>query len=254
MPLEEMIRKMTAMPAAHMGFVRRGQLKTGWAADICVFDPARVIDKATFKEPAVYPEGIRKVIVNGQLVVDDGDPHRAPAGKDAEEETGGSGGVRLSERRAAAVAALAVALSSSRCPAPALRRGRPPRDRSSAWPTGRSSPGSPFLSFSTRTGRSSRPSATFLGQTAELRPGLPDAQRRRLRVSRDRRPDQARPSRPDRQGPQEGGDSSRPSARSFSSSRGSSLRPSSRSTPTMSRRPRPFRPGSSGRPSSWPWR
>ena len=71
-PLEEMIRKMTAMPAAHMGFVRRGQLKTGWAADICVFDPARVIDKATFKEPAVYPEGIRKVIVNGQLVVDDG--------------------------------------------------------------------------------------------------------------------------------------------------------------------------------------
>ena len=55
-----------------MGFVRRGRLKTGWAADICVFDPARVIDKATFKEPAVYPEGIRKVIVNGQLVVDDG--------------------------------------------------------------------------------------------------------------------------------------------------------------------------------------
>ena len=71
-PLEEMIRKITAMPAAHMGFVRRGQLKVGWAADICVFDPARVIDKATFKEAAVYPEGIRKVIVNGQLVVDDG--------------------------------------------------------------------------------------------------------------------------------------------------------------------------------------
>jgi N-acyl-D-amino-acid deacylase len=71
-PLEEMIRKITAMPAAHMGFVRRGQLKAGWAADICVFDPARVIDKATFKEAAVYPEGIRKVIVNGQLVIDDG--------------------------------------------------------------------------------------------------------------------------------------------------------------------------------------
>lgn len=72
LPLEEMIRKMTAMPAAHMGFVRRGQLKVGWAADICVFDPARVIDRSTYKEPAVYPDGIRKVIVNGQVVVDDG--------------------------------------------------------------------------------------------------------------------------------------------------------------------------------------
>jgi len=72
MPLEEMVRKMTSLPAAHMGFVRRGRLQVGWAADVCVFDPDRVIDKATFKDPAVYPEGIRKVIVNGQLVVDDG--------------------------------------------------------------------------------------------------------------------------------------------------------------------------------------
>jgi N-acyl-D-amino-acid deacylase len=71
-PLEEMIRKMTALPAAHMGFVRRGQLKIGWAADLCVFDPAKVIDKATYKEPAVYPEGIDKVVVNGELVVDGG--------------------------------------------------------------------------------------------------------------------------------------------------------------------------------------
>jgi len=72
-PLEEMIRKMTAMPAAHMGFVRRGALKVGWAADICVFDPDRVIDKATFKEPAVYSEGIGTVIVNGQIVIDAGE-------------------------------------------------------------------------------------------------------------------------------------------------------------------------------------
>jgi N-acyl-D-amino-acid deacylase len=71
--LEEMIRKMTSMVAAQMGFVRRGQLKVGWAADICVFDPARIIDKATFKDPAVYPEGIDKVIVNGQIVVDSGE-------------------------------------------------------------------------------------------------------------------------------------------------------------------------------------
>ena len=71
-PLEEMIRKMTAMPAGQLGFVRRGQLRIGWAADICVFDPDRVIDKSTFKDPAVYPEGIRQVIVNGQIVVDEG--------------------------------------------------------------------------------------------------------------------------------------------------------------------------------------
>ncbi|HDT14495.1 MAG TPA: D-aminoacylase [Candidatus Aminicenantes bacterium] len=72
MPLEEMIRKMTSMPADHMGFVRRGRLKIGWAADICLFDPDRVVDKATFKEPAAYPEGIPKVIVNGRVVVDEG--------------------------------------------------------------------------------------------------------------------------------------------------------------------------------------
>lgn len=71
-PLEEVVRKMTAMPAAHLGFVRRGMLKVGWAADVCIFDPERVIDKATFTEPAVYPEGIRQVVVNGKVVVDEG--------------------------------------------------------------------------------------------------------------------------------------------------------------------------------------
>jgi N-acyl-D-amino-acid deacylase len=72
-PLEEMIRKMTAMPAAQMGFVRRGMLKVGWAADVCVFDPDRIVDRATFKEPAAYPEGVRQVVVNGQIVVDAGE-------------------------------------------------------------------------------------------------------------------------------------------------------------------------------------
>jgi N-acyl-D-amino-acid deacylase len=89
-PLEEMIRKMTAMPAAHLGFVRRGQIKTGWAADICVFDADKVIDKATFKEPAVYPEGIRKVIVNGQLVVDDGTHTGKLPGKMLRKDAGGA--------------------------------------------------------------------------------------------------------------------------------------------------------------------
>ena len=80
-PLEEMIRKMTAMPAAHLGFVRRGQIKVGWAADLCVFDPARIIDKATFQEPAVYPEGVEKVLVNGHVVVDSGEHTGKLAGR-----------------------------------------------------------------------------------------------------------------------------------------------------------------------------
>ena len=72
-PLEEMVRKLTAMPAAHLGFVRRGRLEPGWAADLCVFDPATVADRATFKEPAAYPEGIRHVVVNGLVVIADGE-------------------------------------------------------------------------------------------------------------------------------------------------------------------------------------
>ncbi|HOW85309.1 MAG TPA: D-aminoacylase [Candidatus Aminicenantes bacterium] len=71
-PLAEMIRKMTAMPAAQMGFVRRGRIKVGWAADLCVFDADRIIDKATFQEPAAYPEGIHQVVVNGRIVLDEG--------------------------------------------------------------------------------------------------------------------------------------------------------------------------------------
>jgi N-acyl-D-amino-acid deacylase len=71
-PLEEMIRKMTSMPAGHLGFLRRGALKVGWAADIVVFDPARVIDRATWTEPALYPEGIEYVIVNGGVVLEKG--------------------------------------------------------------------------------------------------------------------------------------------------------------------------------------
>jgi N-acyl-D-amino-acid deacylase len=71
LPLEEAVRKMTSMPASHLGFVRRGMLKVGWAADLCVFDPDKVVDKATFAEPAAYPEGIRQVVVNGEVVVDE---------------------------------------------------------------------------------------------------------------------------------------------------------------------------------------
>ena len=71
--LEEMVRKITSMPADHLGFVRRGRLRAGWAADVCVFDPARIADRATFADPAVYPVGVEQVVVNGQVVVDRGE-------------------------------------------------------------------------------------------------------------------------------------------------------------------------------------
>jgi N-acyl-D-amino-acid deacylase len=66
----EAIRKMTALPAERFGLEQRGQLRAGWQADITVFDPATVADRATFERPREYPEGIRHVFVNGELVLD----------------------------------------------------------------------------------------------------------------------------------------------------------------------------------------
>ena len=71
-PLEEAIRKMTALPAGKMGIANRGLLKESFFADINIFDPATIIDKATFDKPHQYPEGIKYVIVNGEVVVDNG--------------------------------------------------------------------------------------------------------------------------------------------------------------------------------------
>ena len=71
--LEDMVRKMTLMPAGHLGLARRGLLKEGCAADITVFDPTRVIDKATWTAPAQYPVGIPHVVVNGRVVVHNGE-------------------------------------------------------------------------------------------------------------------------------------------------------------------------------------
>jgi N-acyl-D-aspartate/D-glutamate deacylase len=70
--LEEAVRKMTSAPAARLGLADRGQLRDGYAADVVVFDPARVRANATYDEPRQYPDGIEYVAVNGQLVVDAG--------------------------------------------------------------------------------------------------------------------------------------------------------------------------------------
>jgi N-acyl-D-aspartate/D-glutamate deacylase len=71
------LRKMTLMPAQRLEkrapvFNNKGRIRVGADADITVFDPNRVIDKATFDEPLQYSDGIQLVLVNGTPVVKDG--------------------------------------------------------------------------------------------------------------------------------------------------------------------------------------
>jgi N-acyl-D-amino-acid deacylase len=73
-PLEEAVRKMTSLPAAHFGFRDRGVIREGAAADLVIFDPARVRDRATYPAPHAPPEGIVHVLVNGAFVVRDREP------------------------------------------------------------------------------------------------------------------------------------------------------------------------------------
>jgi len=70
--LQDAIRKMTSLPAGKLGLQNRGIIKEGFWADIVVFDPDKIKDKATYSDPHQYPEGINYVIVNGQIVVENG--------------------------------------------------------------------------------------------------------------------------------------------------------------------------------------
>jgi N-acyl-D-aspartate/D-glutamate deacylase len=72
LPLEQAIRKITSLPAQRERLRDRGLLKEGFFADITIFDPATIIDKATYENPAQVSEGVKYVFVNGKLEYEDG--------------------------------------------------------------------------------------------------------------------------------------------------------------------------------------
>ena len=80
-PLEEAIRRMTSASANRLGLFDRGRLGVGYAADVLIFDPDTVQDRATFENPAQYSTGMDYVFVNGVLAIDDGKLTGARAGK-----------------------------------------------------------------------------------------------------------------------------------------------------------------------------
>ncbi|MDP9337883.1 MAG: D-alanyl-D-alanine carboxypeptidase/D-alanyl-D-alanine-endopeptidase [Acidobacteriota bacterium] len=81
MPLEEAIRKITSMPAQREHLKDRGLLRTGMYADITIFDPATIVDHATYEEPTKMSEGVHYVFVNGQLEYEHGALTGAKAGR-----------------------------------------------------------------------------------------------------------------------------------------------------------------------------
>jgi N-acyl-D-amino-acid deacylase len=81
LPLEVAVQKMSAFPAQRLGLSDRGVLRQGLKADIAVFDPARVRDTATFEKPHSYAEGVHYVVINGQVVFENGKMTAARPGR-----------------------------------------------------------------------------------------------------------------------------------------------------------------------------
>jgi len=79
--LEMAVRKMTGLPAWRLRLWDRGLLRPGCHADVVLFDPDRVVDRATFTDPHQYPDGIDLVVVNGTVTVEYGEHTGARAGR-----------------------------------------------------------------------------------------------------------------------------------------------------------------------------
>ena len=79
--LEEAIRRLTSLPASNLTLDRRGLLQSGHFADVVVFDPATIADRATFENPHQYSVGVKQVFVNGVHVLKDGEHTGAKPGR-----------------------------------------------------------------------------------------------------------------------------------------------------------------------------
>jgi N-acyl-D-amino-acid deacylase len=80
-PLEEAVRRLTSLPAHNLRLRRRGLLEPGYFADVVVFDPDRIQDHATYDDPHRYSTGVVHVVVNGTLVLRDGEHTGALPGR-----------------------------------------------------------------------------------------------------------------------------------------------------------------------------
>jgi N-acyl-D-amino-acid deacylase len=80
-PLEEAVYKLTSLPAGNLRIKKRGSLKTGYYADLAIFDPAKIQDNATFEKPQQYASGMVHVFVNGVQVLKDGEHTGALPGR-----------------------------------------------------------------------------------------------------------------------------------------------------------------------------
>jgi len=79
--LPDAVRKLTSLPASRLGLTRRGVLRPGAFADITVFDPDTIIDRATYPHPQQYSVGVRHVVVNGAVALEDGELTGVRAGR-----------------------------------------------------------------------------------------------------------------------------------------------------------------------------
>ncbi len=81
LPLREAVRRLSGLPATNLGLDHRGFIKEGMFADVVVFDPATIADRATFAQPHQYAIGVRDVFVNGVQVLSDGEHTGAKPGR-----------------------------------------------------------------------------------------------------------------------------------------------------------------------------
>jgi dihydroorotase/N-acyl-D-amino-acid deacylase len=79
--LEDAVRKMSSFPARRMGLFDRGVVRPGMKADMVVFNPNTIVDKATFEKPHQYADGVTAVVVNGVVTLADGKMSGERAGR-----------------------------------------------------------------------------------------------------------------------------------------------------------------------------